>query len=175
MSGEAQTIMKKAASAASGLKSFDKKKTIERVVKQHVGSSKYVGRGFFFSIPALIAGATALAKGAATGAATAVGSHVANKALKGRGLYTGREYRGRGMYTGREYRGRGLYTRESRRKAYKSVKAAGRSLGRFAYRGAKYVGRVSRDAAIEAAKQYVATNGPAAMMDTLGRAYEAYA
>lgn len=167
MSVEAKSIMKKAAKAAESMKagSIQATRIIRDIVKNEVGKSKYVGRGFFFTIPALIAGATALSKAAAIGGASAAGGIAAKKVLTGRGMYTGRSMK---------YSGRGLYTRDSRRKAYKSMKAAGGAVGRFLYRGAKRVGRISKAAAIEAAKEYVQREGAAALMDTLGRAYEAY-
>jgi len=174
MLASGETIMKNAAKAAKHLSSREAKKAITSSVKKAVAGRKYVGRGFFFSIPALIAGATALGKAAAGGAASAVGGHLANKALKGRGLYTGREHKGRGLYTGREHKGRGLYTRASRQKVVKSVKAAGRSFGRFAVRGARTVGRITKDTALQAAKAYVAREGPAALLDIMGSAYQAY-
>tara|TARA_B110000285_G_C15021913_1_gene562035 strand:+ start:250 stop:744 length:495 start_codon:yes stop_codon:yes gene_type:complete len=163
MLASGETIMKNAAKAAKHLSSREAKKAITSSVKKAVSGRKYVGRGFFFSIPALIAGATALGKAAAGGAASAVGGHLASKALKGRGLYTGREHKGRG-----------LYTRASRQKAFKSVKAAGRSFGRFAVRGARTVGRITKDSALQAAKAYVAREGPAALLDIMGSAYGAY-
>lgn len=164
MSTEAKSIMRKAAKAAVDVKagSSRMKRIISDIVKNEVGKKKYIGRGLFFTIPALIAGATTLAKAAATGAASAAGGVAAKKVLTGRGMY---KY---------GFKGRGLYTRDSRRKAYKSVKAAGGAIGRFVGRGVKTVGRITKAAAIDAAKDYIAREGAAALLDTLGSAYEAY-